>query len=55
MPSYVSSLANLTDYPDCIVILGHREGNHFIANLLRNHLYIVSDSMYVVVMKKKNK
>ena len=49
----VSSLVNLTDYPNCIVILGHRKGNHFIANLLRSRYNIVLDSTYSVVMKKK--
>lgn len=51
--SSVSSVVNLTDYPNCIVILGHRKGNHFIANLLRNRYNIVLDSTYSVVMKKK--
>ena len=51
----VSSIVNLTDYPNCIVILGNRRGSYFIANLLRRHYSIFLDSTYSIVMKRKNK
>jgi hypothetical protein len=47
----VTSIANMSHYPGCLVILGSNEGNHFIAKLLGDHYRVLLDRDYVVVMK----
>jgi len=52
-PESISQILNMEEFPNCLIIMGNRGGNYYIAQFLRGHYQIIFDHMYALVLKNR--